>query len=106
MIVTVTASETGIKTETTTAVVIATDDPLDTPVVGTLDQPLSPLPVITIGATRAREDTVIRSIEIAAAHEIVITRVGATAPVEPALARAVQNLRDLARWQEVSWAKN
>ncbi|KAE9967065.1 hypothetical protein BLS_006610 [Venturia inaequalis] len=94
------------RTETTTAVVIAIDDPLDTPVVGTLDQPLSPLPVITIGATRAREATVIRSIEIAAAHEIVITRVGATAPVEPALARAVQNLRGLARWQEDSWAKN
>lgn len=100
VIMIVTASETGIKTETTTAVVIATDDLLVTPVAGTLDRPLALLPVIT-DATRAHEDTVIRSIDIAVAHEIVITKARATAPAEPVLAKAVQNLRVLLHWQEV-----
>lgn len=105
-IVTVTANETGIKTESTTAVAIATDGPLDTPVADTLGHPLILLRVITIDATRALEDTVIRSIDTVAAHEIAIARARATAPAEPALAKAVQNLRVLVHWQEVFWARN
>lgn len=108
VIVTVTASGTEIKTETTAAVAIATDDLLDTRVADTLHQPPVLLRAIAIDATRALEDTVIRSIDTAAAaaHEIVIViaraRARATAAAEPALAKAVQNLRVLVRWQEVS----
>lgn len=102
VIVTVNASKTEIKTETIAAVAIATDAPLDTPVADTLDHPPVLLPVITIDAIRALEDTVIRSIDTVAAHEIAIARARATAPAEPALAKAVQNLRVLVHWQEVS----